>query len=74
MRTPYEVKELFRISGTPVSVWARQHGFSVALVHRVLRGEAQCLRGKTHRIAVALGIKPAASAIQVDQIKQLMSQ
>lgn len=71
MQTPNQVLELFRADGTSVAEWARTHGFAVALVYRVLRGEAQCLRGQSHKIGLALGIKTAASTAQSAQIEQI---
>lgn len=59
-----QVRELFQADGISVASWSRSHGFPVALVYRVLRGEAKCQRGQTHRIALALGIKAPASPDQ----------
>ncbi|MDO9232639.1 MAG: DNA-binding protein [Methylotenera sp.] len=59
-----EVRSLFEVDGISVAEWSRDHGFPSALVYRVLRGEAKCRRGETHKIAIALGIKPAASQDQ----------
>ncbi|WP_093172786.1 DNA-binding protein [Variovorax sp. YR266] len=47
----------FRSTGTTAADWADAHGFSRALVYAVLRGERKCLRGQSHAIAVALGLK-----------------
>ena len=44
-------------NGVNVSAWARERGFDVNLVHQVLAGRRACLRGSSHAIAVALGIK-----------------
>lgn len=51
------VREQFAASGTNISEWAQEHGFSVSLVQSVLTGTRPCRRGESHRIAVALGIK-----------------
>jgi len=56
-----EVCNLFEANGISVAEWSRDHGFPSALVYRVLRGETKCRRGETHKIAIALGIKPKAS-------------
>lgn len=40
-----------------ISAWARRHGFRVKAVHDVLSGTRPCIRGKSHEIAVALGLK-----------------
>ena len=52
-----QVKRIFENSGVSVAEWARQRGYSVQLVYRVLSGKHQALRGQSHRIAVDLGIK-----------------
>lgn len=57
-----KAREQFAASGTNVSEWARDRGFSLRLVHQILRGERRCIRGDSHRIAVALGIKADAAA------------
>ena len=56
-----QAKALFEAQGISVAAWAREHGFPVGLVYRVLRGEAKCLRGASHEIAVALKLKPVVS-------------
>ncbi|WP_093125732.1 DNA-binding protein [Variovorax sp. OK605] len=48
-----------RSTGTTAAGWADANGFSRALVYAVLRGERKCLRGQSHAIAVALGLKHA---------------
>lgn len=40
-----------------ISDWARRHGFRPKSVHDVLSGTRPCIRGKSHHIAVALGLK-----------------
>ncbi|MDO9151039.1 MAG: DNA-binding protein [Methylotenera sp.] len=64
-----EVRNLFEANGISVAEWSRDHGFPSALVYRVLRGEAKCRRGETHKIAIALGIKPKASHEQRKQLE-----
>lgn len=44
-------------SGISVSEWARQNGFSASLVYQILEGNRRCIRGQSHQIAVALGLK-----------------
>lgn len=51
------VREQFAASGTNISEWARENGFSISLVQSVLGGKRACRHGESHRIAVALGIK-----------------
>jgi gp16 family phage-associated protein len=57
MASHKEIRQLFFAEGWSVAGWAREHGFPANLVYRVLRGETQCLRGTTHAIGIALGIK-----------------
>jgi gp16 family phage-associated protein len=64
MLSSTEVRNLFEANGISVAGWSRDHGFRSALVYRVLRGEAKCRRGETHKIAIALGIKPKTSEEQ----------
>lgn len=47
----------FRSNGVAIAEWAKSNGFSPALVYAVLRGERKCLRGQSHEIAKALGMK-----------------
>lgn len=65
------VKALFEEAGVPISEWARLHGFSTALVYQVLDGNRLCLRGQSHRIAIALGLKKGV-VIEMDQLSELL--
>jgi gp16 family phage-associated protein len=71
MLTYSQVRNLFETDGKSVAEWSRQNGFPSALVYRVLRGEAKCRRGVTHRIALALGIKAPASEEQRKLLKMI---
>lgn len=51
------VKATFEAEGISISEWARDHGFNVITVYRVLSGRVKGKRGEAHKIAVALGIK-----------------
>lgn len=51
------VRDKLITNGVNVSAWARDRGFDVNLVHHVLAGRRACMRGTSHAIAVALGIK-----------------
>lgn len=51
------VRSIFAESGISIAEWARAEGFSIALVYQVIEGKRSCLRGQSHRIAVALGLK-----------------
>lgn len=57
LRDPLVVRELFADAGMSVAEWARVQGFSTGLVYQVLEGRRKCMRGQSHRIAVALGLK-----------------
>lgn len=57
LRSPAQVQTWFRESGVAVVDWAAQNGFSPALVYAVMKGNRKCLRGESHLIAVALGMK-----------------
>lgn len=56
-RTPEEVRQIFAERGLSVSGWAKRYGFSQALVYQVLSGKRNPLRGESHKIATALGLK-----------------
>jgi gp16 family phage-associated protein len=71
MHTSIEIRKLFVANGESVSRWARDHGFSTALVYRVLRGDTPCVRGQTHRIAIALGLKPSPSDAEAEKFLQI---
>ncbi|WP_022955751.1 helix-turn-helix domain-containing protein [Perlucidibaca piscinae] len=51
----------FYETGTTVHAWAMAHGVSPSTVYEVLSGRRRCCRGDAHRVAVALGLKPAPS-------------
>lgn len=61
------VRGIFEDSGISVAEWARARGFSTSLVYQVLEGRRKCLRGQSHRIAVALGIKQG-SIVSVQEL------
>ena len=54
-----EVKERFEANGEAISDWARRNGYNPRTVYAVLSGKLKAKRGKSHKIAVALGLKPA---------------
>jgi len=56
-KTACEIKQEFRRQGITVVGWAEEHGFSVYSVRAVLSGHNQGNFGKSHDIAVALGLK-----------------
>jgi gp16 family phage-associated protein len=53
-----EVRKGFRERGQTIRDWARQHAFEPALVYALLAGRVAGTRGRSHEIAVALGLKP----------------
>jgi len=58
MYTKFEqIKQVFQEHGISVAEWARHNGFSVPLSYQVLSGNKKCIRGQSHMIAVALGLK-----------------
>lgn len=63
-----DVRSIFAASGISIAEWARAEGFSTALVYQVIEGKRQCIRGQSHRIAVALGLK-AGVICDMEQLK-----
>lgn len=59
--TPTEVKDEFDRQGLSIAEWARDNGFPAPLVYRVLSG-AIPKRGKSHEIAVCLGLKQGSTS------------
>lgn len=57
VRTCPEIKSEFERLGVSIADWARDRGFSPALVYQILAGRKRCSRGQSHQIAVALGLK-----------------
>ena len=59
-------KEGFYLRGESVAAWALRHGFSAHTVYQVLSGRCHALRGDSHRVAVALGLKPGMDESRED--------
>jgi gp16 family phage-associated protein len=57
IRKAAEAKAELLRKGISISQWAVSNGFSTAMVFEILKGERKCVRGQSHKIAVALGIK-----------------
>ncbi len=57
MKTTEQVRAEFEEYGVSVSEWARQRGFSQQLVYQIIAGRRLAIRGQSHQIAVALGLK-----------------
>lgn len=67
-------KKLFERSGISVAEWARVRGFSTGLVYQVLEGRRKCMRGQSHQIALALGLKRGV-ALGIEELsRQLVEQ
>jgi gp16 family phage-associated protein len=56
-RTAEEARDWLSFQGITIAQWARERSFSDSLVREVLAGRKKCLRGQSHNIAVALGMK-----------------
>lgn len=52
-----QVRHEFRASGRSLRSWSTENGFNPKIVQAVLNGNRKALRGKSHEIAVALGLK-----------------
>lgn len=62
LKTRKQVRDEFASHGWTYSDWARQHGYSAALVCMIVNDDdrsphRKCLRGESHNIAVTLGLK-----------------
>ncbi len=57
---PDDIKNEFEQQGVSIAAWARERAFDARLVYAVLAGKNKASRGKSHLIAVALGMKPGA--------------
>ena len=55
---PAEIKSEFQLQGMSIAAWARERAFDPRLVYALLGGKNKASRGKSHLIAIALGIKP----------------
>lgn len=66
MKSPEEVKQEFAERGLSISGWAKERGYSQALVYQVLNGSRKALRGESHKIAVELGLKEGKTGCYED--------
>ena len=62
MKTPQQVLKAMRRRGETITDWAKSNGFSRQQVANVLNGRAKGHWGKSHVIAVKLGIKDGVIA------------
>lgn len=58
-KTPDQIRSGFKQRGIPISQWARENGYPINKVYRVLSGIEKGYYGKAHEIAVKLGLKTA---------------
>ncbi|OCG02934.1 hypothetical protein [Gilliamella sp. wkB112] len=58
--TPQQVKQQFQQKGKTIKSWAIENGYHPVVVYNVLNGLSRAHRGKTHDIAVKLGLKQAS--------------
>jgi len=54
-----EALRRMRAQGITIKAWAANNGYHFSVVYSVLSGRRKCLRGQSHAIAVALGLKIA---------------
>lgn len=57
-----EIRLSFELRGETISDWAELNGFSRDAVYAVLSGRVHGKHGKSHAIAVALGLKVGGDA------------
>lgn len=62
--TPDQVRAKLKREGKTIKTWAEERGYAPNRVYRILGGFEKCDYGKSHDIAVALGLKkdPKAGA------------
>lgn len=61
-RTAGDIRQEFKDRGESISDWAVRHRFNPNLVFMVLSGRSKGIRGQSHRISVALGLKRGTTA------------
>lgn len=76
-KTRKQVREDFARKGLSYSAWARANGFNTTLVTRILADDdhnptRKCLRGESHNIAVALGLKDGEICRRPDVVAELI--
>lgn len=59
-----KAKTRLQRQGKTVKAWAAENGYDSNRVYRILGGFEKCLYGKSHEIAVKLGLKPADPAAE----------
>lgn len=58
MPNPKELRAWFETEGLSISQWASNHGFKPREVYALLSGKTTGVRGRAHKVAVALGLRP----------------
>lgn len=61
IKTPEQVKALFHKRGQTFTRWAKDNGYRLNEVYRVINGQSKARYGKAHEIAVKLGLKSEAA-------------
>ncbi len=56
-----DISKRFEENGASIAQWAIERGFSSTLVYAILASKRRCLRGQSHKIATALGLKRPTS-------------
>lgn len=57
LKTIEQVKQEFRTSGTTIADWAKKHGYTPQEVYKVINQQHKGNYGRSHQIAVKLGLK-----------------
>jgi len=58
--TAQQARDNLYAQGVSIAKWAEREGYSRNLVYSVLQGRRNCRFGKSHQIAVKLGMKVGA--------------
>lgn len=64
-----QVEERLSHAGLSIRSWAAANGFSPSMVHAVIAGRVSCRFGKSHQIAVLLGLKDGELAGRQAEIR-----
>lgn len=67
--TPAQAKDWFIRHGVSVTAWARLNGFQPSVVFSLLAGRSTGKRGQAHHVAIALGLKLAASPLEASPLE-----
>jgi gp16 family phage-associated protein len=63
LKTHEQVRQEFRDAGISIRDWAKRNGYSASVVYTVLNDRRPGVRGESHRVAVALGLKPSGAQV-----------